>query len=479
MNPKNQNKIFVGIFICLLLFVVFSFFKSGNNGEVGLNSEPEDKDKSEQSKIEDELKENKPELDFSAMRGLVSGELFGWGVNNYGQIGLDPATYTLVDSATKVENIGISKKVVSGYYHSVSLSEDGKVYTWGLNNFGQLGRETDKGYDFVPREISFSKKVVDIDADLNATIILDEDGEVWTFGSNFTGQMGKTDAESVHQPAKISGLPKISSVSAGYRFMMATDEGGELWAWGAKCNSDNMARLNSIIGSLTGDLSSLGGYVDPAGDSFEARVEEVDCINEEVIGIQSREPIKIGKVQGVVKATAGYGHMLILQDDGKVLSLGCNAFGQLGLRDTKNSNKNNVAREVSGLENIVDVDAGFRHSLALNNEGEVFAWGHNKRGQVGQGELSLDIDKPTKVKFEDGVKIEKIFAGHDFSFAIDVEGKVYAWGDTLYGHLFFSPDHEKSYESIYVTKPTLIPLSTKVVSVSVGGNYVIVNTEVN
>ena len=91
---------------------------------------------------------------------------------------------------------GVVSKIVSvaaGYQHTVLLDANGNVWTSGANDFGQLGRETssDRDSTFTQVTVGDGVKIKAIAADGSHTVLLDENGNVWTAGSNYYGQLGK------------------------------------------------------------------------------------------------------------------------------------------------------------------------------------------------------------------------------------------------------------------------------------------------
>jgi alpha-tubulin suppressor-like RCC1 family protein len=120
---------------------------------------------------------------------------------------------------------------------------------------------------------------------------------------------------------------------------------------------------------------------------------------------------------------AGFGHVLALQADGTVKSKGCNAYGQLGYPTADIV----PAETIPGLTGIVALATSTRHSMALDSDGKVWAWGADNSGQLGKNLRNLEgVFEPEAVA---GLPaITSIAAGHDFSLALDEEGRIWAWG---------------------------------------------------
>lgn len=141
----------------------------------------------------------------------------------------------------------------------------------------------------------------------------------------------------------------------------------------------------------------------------------------------------------VIDVSLGAWHTLILTDNGQVFSCGRNTFGQLGNGSWENSDQ--LVR-IEGLSNITAISAGSYHSLALGQDGSLWVWGSNTSGQLAHAE-SEDLkdndqvvarrrSKPQQI-VDSGVSL--IAAGGHFSLYSDQDGKVFAFGDNSKGQL--------------------------------------------
>lgn len=139
---------------------------------------------------------------------------------------------------------------------------------------------------------------------------------------------------------------------------------------------------------------------------------------------------------------AGQEHFVVLKEDGSVWVWGNNQQGQLGagvaLGTTGNPPLAVIKADGSRLSAVKAVSAGAFHTLALDTSGRVFAWGANTRGQTGQAPVPTQAS-PQQVVFEGDIKIKAIAAGDFFSLAVDVNGDVWAWGDNDSGQLGADP----------------------------------------
>jgi alpha-tubulin suppressor-like RCC1 family protein len=127
--------------------------------------------------------------------------------------------------------------------------------------------------------------------------------------------------------------------------------------------------------------------------------------------------------------------MLALDKDKNVFSFGCNLYGQLGRNENKNDKESQTPILIASLKNkqIVQVEAGFRHSLALDATGKVYSAGHNEYGELGDG---TQKDGLAGFKQIQGIpKIKKIVASYDYSLLLNEEGQLWGFGQNQYQQL--------------------------------------------
>ena len=136
-----------------------------------------------------------------------------------------------------------------------------------------------------------------------------------------------------------------------------------------------------------------------------------------------------GISQALATAALGETHCLAATDTGQVYSWGNNYFGQLGDGTTTSRYTPSV---IGGLANVTQVAAGDHHSLALRNDGTVWAWGGNQLGQLGDGSTT---SRSSPAKVSGLANIICIVAGAGHSAALAADGTVWVWGSNEYGQL--------------------------------------------
>ncbi len=188
-----------------------------------------------------------------------------------------------------------------------------------------------------------------------------------------------------------NGLPVILAV--GGSFVYARDNQGKLHIWG-----DNQ------FGQL-GTSSVKQSYTTR---EFASKNTEID----------------LTKLKDVVPAND---YSFLWMEDGKLFGVGNNSYLPLGTKGWKQT----THLQVELPENTVDIKTGFGHVLALTASGEVYAWGRNSCGQVGNGKFTHQIT-PYKLPLKN---IVQIVGGGKFSLALDKDGVLWGWGDNEYNTL--------------------------------------------
>jgi alpha-tubulin suppressor-like RCC1 family protein len=352
--------------------------------------------------------------------------LTAWGDNYLGQLGDGTnANGTIPVEVSKLGGAEL-RAIAGGSRYSLALKDDGTVWAWGDNSFGQLGAGTNANRSTpVPVQVEdsndpsgFLSGVNAIAAGASHSLALKDDGTVWAWGDNQLGQLGDGTTTSSSTPVQVSDLDGVNAIAADFVFSLALKNDGTVWAWG----SNTSGQAHRISGQL--------------GD------DEITS---------SSMPVEVGDLPGGVEAiTAGGTHGVALKDDGTVWAWGDNASGQLGDGTTTSSS---TPVQVSDLDGIEAIAAGGTYSLALKNDGTVWAWGDNQFGQLGDGTTtdgspttcvytgdgrtvsSSCTDSNTPLQMSEVGGITAVAAGGAHSLALKDDGTVWAWGSNQEGQL--------------------------------------------
>jgi alpha-tubulin suppressor-like RCC1 family protein len=275
------------------------------------------------------------------------GSVFSFGYNGSGRTGLGTTIgTTLVPTPIDASNLGWRKvtQVAAGSTHSLLLADDGSVFNFGPNSIGGLGC---CGTSLIATPINASnlggRKITQIAAGVTHSLILAEDGSVFSFGYNSHGQLGVgtvNDGSSfIAKPIDASNLGgrKITQVAAGGQHSLLLAEDGSVFSFG-----DNFLGRTGL-----GTISDSNTLV--------------------------ATPIATLKLGGrkITQVAAGVTHSLILAEDGSVFSFGDNYFGQLGVGTAGDFifYRGSVAQPIvtsnlGGLP-VTQVAAGYIHSLLI------------------------------------------------------------------------------------------------------------------
>ena len=266
---------------------------------------------------------------------------------------------------------GEYQTISAGEEHSLAIKNDGTLWAWGSNHYGEVGTGDIKLYD---TPVKVMDDVEAVSAGDDYSLAIKNDGTLWAWGNNDYGQLGDGTTEDRHTPVKIMG--DVEAVSAGYNYSLAIRTDGTLWAWG-----------DNFYGKL-GD----GTYED------------------------HYTPVKV--LDNVKAVSAGNHHTLAIKTDGTLWAWGYSGYGLLGDGTTEFG-----LNAVKIMDNMVAVSAHDDRTFALQADGTLWAWGDNSFGMLGDGTTE---DRRTPVKIMDGVTA--VNAGYHCTLAIKTDGTLWAWG---------------------------------------------------
>jgi len=175
----------------------------------------------------------------------TDGSLWGWGFNRYGRLANDKVGDEIYPPMKIMEDVAA---VSTGNGFSVALKKDGTLWGWGVNSQGQLGSSHGMGSltDVHTTPIKIMDNVASVSAGLWHVMAIKKDGTLWSWGSNFSGELGDGTTKDRHTPVKI--LDNVAFVSAGSYHTLAVKKDGTLWGWG-----QNFFHGQLGIGTLDGD----------------------------------------------------------------------------------------------------------------------------------------------------------------------------------------------------------------------------------
>lgn len=336
--------------------------------------------------------------------------------------------------------------ISAGGYHTVALKSDGTVWSWGSNEFGVLGNGTvhedlTVTEGTIPVQAKDLKDVISVSAGTTHTLALKNDGTIWAWGHNHDGQLGDGSTEHRNIPVKVKGLTNVIAVSAGSYYSTALKNDGTVWVWGANIqgvisgeDTNMQITIPVKIKGLTDVISvSAGGdhiiVLKKDGKVWAWGMNTMAALGENG-GFFSLKPVQVKGLSDIVSISAGMNHTIALKSDGTVWTWGGNQEGELGNDIELHSIK---TFQVKGLTDVVSISAGGNVTTALKKDGTVWLWGNNRYGQLGINTTVYKTNKPTQLKGLTNVIC--VSAGELHTVALQKDGTVSAWGFNRYGQL--------------------------------------------
>lgn len=305
-----------------------------------------------------------------------------WGDNDNLQSASGTPSLDVDPPATvSIGGSNVETHVAAGGSHSMVVEQPtsgpNRLWTWGANGRGQLGRDTG-GADSATPGLTSLTGISAIAAGRNHGVVLLNSGtnfgRVRTFGDDTDGQLGNGGGDdtgpTIRIPSNVAGNVTVTRIAAGRNFTIAagTETIGansylRVWGWGRN------------------DHGQLGNGAGIPGASQSAPVAAV--------GGGSALPTNTPGLT-VAQISAGEAHVLALLSDGRVYSWGANSSGQLGRNGTTDSSTPGEVIFPGLLGQIVEVAAGSNHSLARDSNGQLWVWGGNQVGQLGDGSATSE-----------------------------------------------------------------------------------------
>ena len=317
-------------------------------------------------------------------------------VGNRGKLAqLERSTPTLVSGITG-EVVQIATSNSDGY----ALTSDGAVWAWGVASYGELGNGKTSPYDTHAVRVAFPAgvKIVTLANPMpfDGALAIDSTGHVWGWGLNAQGDLCLSGPTGL-RPKQLS-LSDVT-LATGALTHSLFDSRGHVYA----CGSGENGVLGN--GSTTGSSTPVA-----------------------VVGLPT--PAHVAAL------TSSWGGGGALLSSGAYYNWGYNSAGQLGNGTTVNSDVPVHVQLPAAARQVSQGGSGATNgqTVAILKDGSVWAWGNNRKGQLGDGGRASS-DVPVEVKVPKGVTFVKVDSGGYSCYAIDASGRLWAWGGNDNGQL--------------------------------------------
>ena len=493
---------------------------------------------------------------YTAIKG--DGTLWMWGDNSFGQLGIGNTTNNW--NPVQVGTATNWKDVSCGEGHTVALKTDGTLWVWGRNNYGQLSTGTGRinsslpiqvGTDTNWKEISagrhhtLAKKTtnqlffigacygtqfsqpnavttatdwaeftasayVDYAIKQNGTLwkwvhtaafasgvtqvgtasnwskvnsshgtsieehalLIRTNGTLWAIGKNQFGQLGDGTVIEKTLPVQVGAATDWSFVCAGLYSSFALKTNSSLWAWGMNQHTQFGNNKNKNVfqpvatpynwKSASSPISSFGGHT--LAIALNGTLWSWGQNNDGQLGIgitynHKVLPVQVGTASDWKQITNGNFASIALRENGTLWAWGRNTYGVLG---TGTGSSNILTPYQVGSEATwKQVSVGNEHVIATKENGTLWAWGRNNQGQLG---ISSTVDQSVPIQVGIDTTWVWVSAGLQFSTALKSDGTLWTWGSNSHGQL----------GRVGVTNiPGLVNSSTSWKTIAAGGYHIV------
>jgi alpha-tubulin suppressor-like RCC1 family protein len=331
---------------------------------------------------------------------FVGNNLFTWGNDNLGQLGNGVPSVTALSYSSPIQVGSLTnwKQVAAGDSHTSAIKTDGTLWTWGWNNFGQLGNGTTVYYSS-PIQVGSLTNWKQVSAGYIITSAIKTDGTLWTWGLNQYGELGNGTATPYSSPIQVGSLTNWKQVSCGASTIAAIKTDGTLWTWGWSNNGG--------LGNGTASAS-----------------------------LNYSSPLQIGALTNWKQVSAGNAQTAAIKTDGTLWVWGSNNGGQLGNQNIINYSS---PIQVGSLNNWKQVSVNGSATAAIKTDGTLWTCGYNIQistpiGILGNG-TGVSYSSPIQVGSLTNWKIVVFSGSQGTAGAIKTDGTLWTWGINASGQL--------------------------------------------
>lgn len=334
-----------------------------------------------------------------------SGNVLACGQNDVGQLGFHPDDVPEKARPALVPEIKDIVDVKAGGMHSLCLTKAGEIWSYGCNDEGALGRDTsEEGSETKPGKVILPKKAVQISCGDSHSACVLVDGTVFAWGSfrDAHGSMGLTTEGKKQSPIQV--LPEIVAVdiASGSDHFVVLASNGNVYTIG--CGEQGQLGRASMR-TLTG----------------ESRRGTKTLLTPGVISKKAKNFVADG-----IWATP-YCTFLREAKTGDVYGFGLNNYNQICVKKGKNEFEHFPVK--TQIKNVKEIAGGQHHTIVLTNDMKVYSIGRKEYGRLGLGDgVADDVIELTLITELEDKNIVHVACGAEITQALSKDGKLYVWG---------------------------------------------------
>ncbi|MCL4134366.1 UNVERIFIED_CONTAM: hypothetical protein GTU68_031793 [Idotea baltica] len=340
---------------------------------------------------------------------IEGGLVLTVGTGDIGQLGLGPD----IEEKSRpcvIPSLAEVVAIAAGGLHSLCLTKEGKVYSWGCNDEGGLGRHTScEEENFEVAEVKLDGQAIQISAGDCHSAALMSDGRVFAWGSfrDNSGPLGFLESGTIQKtPRQILEDIPIVKIASGNNHLVLLTHVGYVYTCGCG-ESGQLGRIAEVFASRK--IRNRNGSEN----------------------LLEPHPLKVYKARKLVLFdniwAGGYSTFVKARLTGDIYGFGLNNYCQLGDEDINMKFQPILLKSFQGKQ-WKEISSGQHHSIALDDQGVVYSMGRNEYGRLGLGQGSKDASKPTPIKVPDAQKAVQIAAGECVSFIVLDDGGVLGFG---------------------------------------------------
>jgi hypothetical protein len=331
----------------------------------------------------------------------ADGTLWGWGSNDAGQISTGTGRNN-INTPTQIGSDHDWAIISTGWYHVMAIKTNGTLWGWGSNDYGQLGLGTagyQSGNKNVPKQIGTDNDWIAVAAGNQHTVALKRDNSLWTWGLNEAGQLGNNNLNNVTKPTRVGTDNDWIQIAAGQFYTIALKQNGSIWSWGSNSYGELGYETGEALRNPTPrKIGNDTDWKEIHAGGFNAAIKQNGALwiwGQGVYGI-TRDKSKWIEIPGSPWQTVSVGN-----NQGFAFSSRSGWYGWGA--DTLFSNYNLAGNYVPPTQPVQIVGfgwttliAGYDYAYGVIDDGSLWGWGKNSLGELGSGDFT-DIDIPRQV----------------------------------------------------------------------------------
>lgn len=320
-----------------------------------------------------------------------NGDLYAWGANNEGQVG-NGQSGTGMNQTTPVRVLSNVSKINMELNTVAALTTNGDLYAWGYNQLGQVGNGKMGEGQIQTTPVKVLANVASLMSSGHANGAITQNGDLYRWGVNYFGQVGngKMGRDAI-QATPVMVLSNVASAGTGGNTSVAITENGDLYCWGS--NTYGVVGNGSALDQAT-PVMVLANVSWAASESYNTRAitknGDLYCWGENSSHqianggfMFETTPVKVKGLSNVASFTTYLNiNSLALTTSGDLYSWGENEFGMIG-----NGTSAKQATPFRVLSNIASVVTNDRVTAAVGKNGDLYSWGNCNAGRVGNGKV--------------------------------------------------------------------------------------------